>query len=205
MKSKRNLTGWNLIIYQLIKSKFYNNKFKLEDIYRYEEEFKKVYPENFHIKDKIRQTLQNLRNYGFLNFLGDGEYQLTTDDYILDNSLHKSTNYERVYLLSNESMPEWIKIGRTGNLDERIKSLYNTSVPLPFKLEDSIEVNTLNDSQTLEKSIHSIIDTINPSLRQNTEAKKREFFKMIVEEAKKVFVLVRVINTVEIKNQESLR
>ena len=62
MIDKEMLTGWNLIIYQLIESKFANKEFTLNDIYKYESEFKKVYPNNFHIKDKIRQTLQNLRD-----------------------------------------------------------------------------------------------------------------------------------------------
>lgn len=53
-------------------------------------------------------------------------------------------------------------------------------------------------SEELEKSIHSIIDTINPELRKNTEAYKREFFKLSVNQGKKIFKLVAEINHVEI-------
>lgn len=38
-----------------------------------------------------------------------------------------------VYILTNQSMPETIKIGITDNLERRIKELDNTSVALPFE------------------------------------------------------------------------
>ena len=198
MKTKIDLSGWNLIIYQLIASKFANSEFCLKDIYEYESEFKKVYPDNFHIKDKIRQTLQNLRDCDVLSFVERGSYQLKSKNVYKKLILKEDIASECVYLLSNESITNWVKIGRTKNLGKRVKDLYNTSVPLPFKLEDSIGVNSSNDSRVLEKSIHSIIDTINPDLRKNTEANRREFFKISVVEARKVFELVRLINTVEI-------
>ena len=70
---------------------------------------------------------------------------------------------------------------------------------MPFIREDCIETRTEQDSRELERSIHNIIDTIDPDRRKNTEARKREFFKMTPEEAKNVFMLVRYINKVEIK------
>ena len=200
MSVKDNLKGWNLIIFQLIESKFESREFTLEDIYKYEDDFKKVYPNNFHIKDKIRQILQKLRKKELLTFVNNqGVYQLKTS--VKKVYELKETFNEYVYLLSNESIPDWVKIGRTINIDKRVKELYNTSVPLPFKLEDSVEVSSLNDSRILERSIHSIIDTINPSLRKDTEASKREFFKMTVGEAKRVFELVRLINNVAITDK----
>ena len=100
---------------------------------------------------------------------------------------------ELVYLLSNESIPGWVKIGRTNQVDRRLSELYNTSVPLPFKLEDTIHTNSLKQSSELERSIHSIIDTINPDLRKNTEANRREFFKLSIDQGKQVFNLVSKI------------
>lgn len=39
-----------------------------------------------------------------------------------------------VYLLTNESMPGLVKVGRTnGDLAVRIRQLFQTGVPLPFE------------------------------------------------------------------------
>lgn len=35
-----------------------------------------MYPENQHIRAKIRQQMQVLRDEGFIEFLGNGEYRL---------------------------------------------------------------------------------------------------------------------------------
>jgi len=39
---------------------------------------------------------------------------------------------EIVYILINEAMPGYTKIGRTSNLEQRLRSLDNTTAPLPF-------------------------------------------------------------------------
>ena len=49
--------------------------FKLEDIYSFERELHNKHPENNNIKPKIRQQLQLLRDKGFIEFLGNGEYR----------------------------------------------------------------------------------------------------------------------------------
>jgi len=187
----KNLSGWNYIVYIIIKNNFKYREFSLKELYSFEPYFRMVYPENFHIKDKLRQVLQNLRDKGFLSFQSRGVYQLTFDEYyVLDEPRAQE---EIVYLLSNEAIPEWVKIGRTNSIERRLKELYNTSVPLPFKLETSITTSTIEDSLVLERSIHNIIDTLNPDLRKNTEANRREFFKMSVEKGKSVFSLVNDI------------
>ena len=186
-----DLKGWNYIVYTLIINNFKYKTFSLGDIYAYEPYFATVYPSNFHIKDKLRQILQNLRDKHLLIFKEKGTYQLLP----IKAAEHTAvdTGLELVYLLSNESIPGWVKIGRTNAIERRLKDLYNTSVPLPFKVEQTIPTNTLEESRTLEKSIHSIIDTLNPNLRKNTEAYRREFFKMTPEEGKNIFSLVSKI------------
>jgi len=198
------LKGWNYIVYVLISKHFKLSKFALEDLYSYEEYFRVVYPENYHIKDKLRQTLQNLRDKKLLNFLGNSMYQLIDQEEITTNKTSKYDENETVYLLSNESIPGWVKIGRTNSIERRLKELCNTSIPLPFKLIDCIKTDTRDDSYTLEKSIHSIIDTINPDLRKNTEASKREFFKLNAEDAQRIFKLVKQVNGVSVQ-ENSLR
>lgn len=50
--------------------------FTLDDIYKYEEHLHELHPQNNHIKDKIRQQLQELRDMGKIEFVNDnGTYR----------------------------------------------------------------------------------------------------------------------------------
>lgn len=51
-------------------------RFELADVYEFEDQLAEMYPENQHIRAKIRQQLQVLRDEGLIEFLGDGEYRL---------------------------------------------------------------------------------------------------------------------------------
>ena len=196
MYSMDELTGWNYVVYSVIKTNFSKGTFSLNDIYKYFTHFKTIYPENHNIQAKIRQTLQNLVRYEMLIRHKPGTYQLILENVpieILDIPLNK----DYVYLVSNESIPGWIKIGRTSSLKKRLQSLYNTSVPFPFKLEKFIETKSIQQSLTLEKGIHAIIDTVNPSVRKETEAYKREFFKLSVDDGIKIFQEVKKILSIQ--------
>ena len=48
--------------------------FSLNDIYAYQQYLEQQYPNNRHIRDKIRQQLQILREKGHLKFVGRGRY-----------------------------------------------------------------------------------------------------------------------------------
>lgn len=50
--------------------------FTLEEMYAFEEELSRRWPDNQHVKAKIRQQLQVLRDEGVVEFLGGGEYRL---------------------------------------------------------------------------------------------------------------------------------
>ena len=50
--------------------------FSLDEIYAFEKSLQSKHPENRHIKDKIRQQLQSLRDKGYLEFLGKGRYEV---------------------------------------------------------------------------------------------------------------------------------
>jgi len=52
-----------------------NQTFTLQDIYRYEQEIQQMFPNNGHIRPKVRQQLQVLRDAGLLTFLGGGRYE----------------------------------------------------------------------------------------------------------------------------------
>ena len=53
-----------------------------------------------------------------------------------------------VYILTNECMPDTIKIGITENLEQRIRQLDNSSVALPFECYYAVEVE---DASIIEK------------------------------------------------------
>lgn len=67
--------GWLLDIMRSIE-KLDKREFTLDDVYVFENELGKLHPENKHIKDKIRQQLQVLRDKDYLKFLGRGIYQV---------------------------------------------------------------------------------------------------------------------------------
>ena len=50
-------------------------EFSLEKVYSFEEELQSLHPRNTHIKPKLRQQLQVLRDLGQLEFLGGGKYR----------------------------------------------------------------------------------------------------------------------------------
>ena len=60
--------GWIMDILNLVERM--NESFSLNQIYSFADELKLKHPYNNHIKDKIRQQLQVLRDKGFLEFLG---------------------------------------------------------------------------------------------------------------------------------------
>jgi len=68
------LSGWRLQVFKVVED-LNKEFFDLEDLYAYESDLKIVYPNNNHILDKIRQQLQELRDLGLIEFLGEGNYK----------------------------------------------------------------------------------------------------------------------------------
>jgi type II restriction enzyme len=54
------------------------NEFSLAEVYAAEGTLARLHPENRHVRDKIRQPLQVLRNLGLVEFLGRGAYRIVT-------------------------------------------------------------------------------------------------------------------------------
>jgi len=67
--------GWLLDIMRYI-DKLNKKEFTLDEIYAFENELSLLHSENRHVKDKIRQQLQFLRDKGYLDFISRGSYQL---------------------------------------------------------------------------------------------------------------------------------
>lgn len=79
-----------------------------------------------------------------------------------------SDNEKIIYILINEAMPGYVKIGKTSNLEQRIRSLDNTSTPLPF---ECFYACVVSDGDRVEKLLHdAFLDT---RVRSN-----REFFEI---------------------------
>jgi len=74
-KKEIHAKGWLLDIMRCIE-KIGQKNFSIEDVYRFEKELSKLYPENNHIKPKIRQQLQVLRDHNYIEFVSRGRYQL---------------------------------------------------------------------------------------------------------------------------------
>ena len=88
-----------------------------------------------------------------------------------------------IYILTNQSMPDTIKIGITDNLERRIKELDNTSMPLPFECYYAVEVE---DASKIEKKIHEGLD--DARIRDN-----REFFNTTPEQAKSILEIAEIM------------
>ena len=86
-----------------------------------------------------------------------------------------------VYILTNPSFREdWVKIGKTTNMEERLRTLYNTSLPLPFEVFATMKTSKYNEA---EKLVHHYIERFT-NLRIE---KKREFFNVKPEEVLDIF------------------
>jgi type II restriction enzyme len=67
--------GWTLDTLNAIRS-LGRGGFSLNDVYSLEARLARLHPANRHVRDKIRQQLQVLRDLGFLEFLARGQYRL---------------------------------------------------------------------------------------------------------------------------------
>ncbi|MBI5553606.1 MAG: restriction endonuclease [Candidatus Diapherotrites archaeon] len=77
LDSKNNLNrGWISDILYFV-HRIGKKQFSLSEIYRFESELKELHPENSHIRDKMRQQMQFLRDKGVLKFHGNGNYELS--------------------------------------------------------------------------------------------------------------------------------
>lgn len=91
---------------------------------------------------------------------------------------------EIIYVLINEAMPGYVKIGRTTDLEQRIRSLDTTSVPLPF---ECFYACTVKDSDYVEKQLHDAF--LDHRIRSS-----REFFEISPERVVSVLKLAEIEN-----------
>jgi type II restriction enzyme len=67
--------GWTLDVLNVVRS-VGTNEFSLADVYAHSDALARLHPKNAHVRDKIRQQLQVLRDFGLIEFLGGGSYRM---------------------------------------------------------------------------------------------------------------------------------
>ena len=102
-----------------------------------------------------------------------------------------------IYILKNPAF-DYIKIGYADDVNDRLKKLNDkTAVPFSYRLYAYYKVN----HRLEDKTIHKIIDKLNPSLRarENIDGKERvrEFFDMSAEDAYELLRCIATINGLE--------
>ncbi len=89
-----------------------------------------------------------------------------------------------IYILTNPSFPEYVKIGYATDIEKRLKQLNRSeTIPFAFRVYAIYKV----DKELTDKELHKLIDTINPDLRtiETFDGKERvkEFYAMSAEDA----------------------
>ena len=86
-----------------------------------------------------------------------------------------------VYLLTHDAMPDLVKIGRTDSaLEDRMRSLNNTSVPFGFRCFYAAEVH---DSVDVERRLHEAFEDFRVG---------KEFFELHPIRAQKILEMVAI-------------
>lgn len=100
-----------------------------------------------------------------------------------------------IYILTNPSFPQYVKIGYATDVNQRLDELNrSTAVPFAFRVYATYEV----DSALSDKKLHSILDKLNPDLRSMEEIdgrkRVREFYAMPPEDAYAILEAIAEIN-----------
>jgi len=110
--------------------------------------------------------------------------------------VHEKTGV--IYILTNPSFPDYVKIGFAEDIKKRLKQLNRSEcVPFAFRVYATYEVS----SKLSDLKIHSIIDKLNPNLRAidnfNGQKRVREFYAMSPEDAYSILLAIAEIHGME--------
>lgn len=89
-----------------------------------------------------------------------------------------------IYILTNPSFPEYVKIGYAHDVEKRLQQLNRSEcIPFAFRVYALYEVA----HSLVDKKLHTLLDTLNPELRSvdtfDGKERVREFYAMSAEEA----------------------
>ena len=93
-----------------------------------------------------------------------------------------------IYILTNPSFPEYVKIGYADDIAKRLKELNRSEcIPYAFRAYATYSV----EERLSDVAIHNMIDKINPNLRTvetfDGKKRKKEFYAMTAEDAYEIF------------------
>ena len=96
----------------------------------------------------------------------------------------KDKKFGVIYILTNPSFPDFVKIGYAQDIEKRLKQLNRSeTIPFAFRVYAVYKV----ESKLTDKELHKLIDNLNPDLRtiENFDGKERvkEFYAMSAEDA----------------------
>ena len=100
-----------------------------------------------------------------------------------------------IYILTNPSFPDYVKIGYADDIEKRLQQLNRSEcIPFAFRVYATYEVT----SRLSDLKIHSIIDKLNPNLRSidnfNGQKRVREFYAMSPEDAYSILEAIAEIH-----------
>lgn len=103
-----------------------------------------------------------------------------------------------IYILTNPSFPQFVKLGYAGDLHQRLRQL-NRSETLPYAFRAYAVYET--DYRLTDKALHELIDRLNPDLRTietfNGKRRVKEFFEMSPEDAYSILDAIARISGTE--------
>ncbi|WP_027122325.1 GIY-YIG nuclease family protein [[Mycoplasma] imitans] len=103
-----------------------------------------------------------------------------------------------IYILTNPSFPDYVKIGYADDVTKRLKELNRSEcIPFAFRLYAYYKVQ----KRLTDMKLHQMIDKLNPNLRSIEEfdgkTRKREFYNMSASDGYSILETIAQINGLE--------
>ena len=103
-----------------------------------------------------------------------------------------------IYILTNPSFPDYVKIGYADDVEKRLRELNRSEcIPFAFRLYAFYKV----PKRLTDMKLHQMIDKLNPHLRSIEEfdgkTRKREFYNMSASDAYSILETIAQINGLE--------
>jgi len=103
-----------------------------------------------------------------------------------------------IYILTNPSFPQYVKIGYADDVNKRLEQLNRSEcIPFAFRLYAYYKVS----SRLTDIKLHNLIDKLNPNLRSiedfNGKKRVREFYAMEANDAYSILETIAEINNLK--------